>query len=353
MGCLVKRWRMLAVVLAFMLLVSAAPAWGSPAAAPPAAEGLVGLYAGDGERFLIREWDGRLELVYSLGGSPDEPPAWFTVQPLTPVTADAYSLQAGGPLGRQSAPVAFVRDGEGRGTVCRIGGKSYQRQFSAPEKGTVFRIEPLLPLSELRQRAAQAKPPLETGIFRQPELVEVVNFDRTIKLDIRYARTDNFMGMALYDEGRAFLQRPAAEALVRAHRQLAKYGYGIIIHDAYRPWYVTKMFWDATPERQKVFVADPAKGSRHNRGGAVDVSLYDLTTGRPLAMTSDYDEFSQRAYSAYPGGTSLQRWQRDLLRLVMEGEGFTVYPEEWWHFDYGGWQLYPIMNVRFADISYQ
>lgn len=350
MGYLVSKGRLLAVVLAILALAAAVPVWGAPAAPPLSAVGLIGQYAGEGERFLIRERDGQLEMVYSLDGSPDEPPASFSVLPLTPVTADNYRLQAAGPLGRPTAPVAFVRDSEGRAAVCRVGGKSYQRLFSDPEMGAIFRIEPLLPLSELQRRAAEAQPPLETGIFRQPELVEVVTLDSTIKLDIRYARADNFMGIALYDEGRAFLQRPAAEALVRAHRQLAKYGYGLIIHDAYRPWYVTKMFWDATPDRQKMFVADPAKGSRHNRGGAVDVALYDLAGGRPLAMISDYDEFSLRAYSTYPGGTGLERWQRDLLRLVMEGEGFTVYPEEWWHFDYGGWQLYPIQNKRFADI---
>lgn len=350
MGYLVSKGRFFTAILAVALLVSAAPAWGAPAAAPSSTVGLVGLYAGEGEHFLVRERDGILELVYALDGGPDEPPASYTVLPLSPMTANSYRLQVYGPLGRQTAPVSFTRDGEGRGTACRVGGKSYQRQFSAPEKGATFRIEPLLPLEELRWRAAQAKPPLESGIFRQPELVEVANLDRTIRLDIRYARTDNFMGIALYDEGRAFLQRPAAEALVRAQRELAKYGYGLIIHDAYRPWYVTKMFWEATPDRQKMFVADPAKGSRHNRGGAVDVALYDLATGRPLAMISDYDEFSLRAYPTYPGGTSLQRWQRDLLRMVMEGEGFTVYPAEWWHFDYNGWQLYPIMNVRFADI---
>ena len=133
-------------------------------------------------------------------------------------------------------------------------------------------------------------------------------------------------------------------------RALAPLGLGLVIHDAYRPWRVTKMFWDATPPRQRDFVADPSKGSRHNRGCAVDLSLVDLSTRRPLEMTSGFDEFSFRARPDYPGGTSRQRALRDLLRAHMEAEGFTVFPDEWWHFDYRDWQRYPILNVPFRDL---
>jgi D-alanyl-D-alanine dipeptidase len=154
-----------------------------------------------------------------------------------------------------------------------------------------------------------------------------------------------------YDRPRAFLQRPAAEALVRAHRQLAAQGYGLLIHDAYRPWHVTKMFWDATPEESKLFVADPAKGSRHNRGCAVDLTLYKLAGGEPIVMPSGYDEFSPRAFPAYPGGTSRQRWHRELLRRAMEAEGFSVFEFEWWHFDYRDWRRYPILNMPLGEVG--
>jgi len=113
---------------------------------------------------------------------------------------------------------------------------------------------------------------------------------------------------------------------------------------------VTKMFWDATPEKFHNFVADPSKGSRHNRGCAVDLTLYDLKTGTPIEMPGGYDEFSDRSYPEYQGGTSLQRWHRALLRRVMEAEGFAVNPEEWWHFDYKDWQQYAIGNVPFDKI---
>jgi len=146
------------------------------------------------------------------------------------------------------------------------------------------------------------------------------------------------------------LQKPAAEALVRVHRALKKRGYGLLIHDGYRPWSVTKMFFDATPEDLRIFVADPAQGSRHNRGCAVDLTLYDLKSGKPIEMTGGYDEMSDRSYPDYLGGTSLQRWHRDLLRRAMQAEGFTVYEAEWWHFDYKDWQKYPIGNQTFEEI---
>ncbi|HSE50399.1 MAG TPA: M15 family metallopeptidase [Terriglobales bacterium] len=215
-----------------------------------------------------------------------------------------------------------------------------------------FRIMPVRPVAQLRAEALAAKPPVEQG-KRKPELVELVNLDPTIKLDIRYASANNFLSTPMYTEARAFLQKPAAAALVRAHRRLKKQGYGLLIHDGYRPWYVTKMFWDATPADKHEFVADPSEGSRHNRGCAVDLSLYDLKTGREVAMPSGYDEMSERSYADYPGGTAEQRRLRDLLRRAMEREGFQVYEQEWWHFDYQDWKKYPILNVPFEKLGSQ
>ena len=204
-----------------------------------------------------------------------------------------------------------------------------------------FRITPLRPVEELRAEALKEQPPHEQGAFLKSDLVELTTLDPTIKLDIRYATTNNFLGTPVYTEARAFLQRPAAEALLRAHRELKAYGYGLIIHDGYRPWYVTKIFWEATPVDKRIFVADPAKGSNHNRGCAVDLSLYDLKTGEEVTMPSGYDEMSERAYADFPGGTADERARRALLRRVMEKQGFTVNPEEWWHFDYKDWKKYP------------
>ncbi|MGD0912286.1 MAG: M15 family metallopeptidase [Terracidiphilus sp.] len=214
-----------------------------------------------------------------------------------------------------------------------------------------FRITPLRPVAELRAEALKEQPPIEQGTFRKPDLVELVTLDPTIKLDIRYATTNDFLGTPVYTQARAFLQRPAAEALLRAHQELKALGYGLIIHDGYRPWYVTKIFWDATPDDKKIFVANPATGSNHNRGCAVDLSLYDLKTGQEVEMPSGYDEMSDRAYADYAGGTADQRARRAVLRQAMEKQGFKVNPDEWWHFDYKDWKLYPILNVKFEDLG--
>ena len=196
-------------------------------------------------------------------------------------------------------------------------------------------------------------PPREKGEFREADLVEVVKLDPTIRLDVKYATTNNFMGRRMYREARAFLQRPAAEALVRAHRSLKGKGYGIVVFDGYRPWSVTKAFWDAATEEQRriEFVANPRKGSRHNRACAADVTLYELSTGRQVEMPSGYDEFTERAFPNYAGGSAAARANRDLLRQAMEAQGFTVYPAEWWHFDFKGWEQYRIMDVPFEAIS--
>jgi len=222
---------------------------------------------------------------------------------------------------------------------------------SAPAQPQFFHIEPVRPVAQLLPLARAATPPIEQGEFRPSDLVEITALDATIKLDIRYATSRNFLGTPLYSEARAFLQRPAAEALVRVNHALAKDGYGLLVHDAYRPWYVTKIFWDATPPDKHAFVADPAQGSRHNRGCAVDLTLYTLADGKSVQMPSLYDEMSPRAYPNYAGGTPEQRRLRDYLRAQMEAQGFSVYESEWWHFDYKDWKAYAIQNATFEQLD--
>ncbi len=182
--------------------------------------------------------------------------------------------------------------------------------------------------------------------WRQPDLVDVAALEPSILLDVRYATADNFVGRPVYPPGtRVLLQRPAADAVVRAHHRLAAHGYGLVLLDGYRPWSVTKLFWDVTPPDRRAFVADPKEGSRHNRGCAIDVTLYDLDSGRQVEMPSAYDDFSERAHPDYEGGPVEARARRELLRMVMENEGFAIYPNEWWHFDFGDWEEWPVMNV--------
>lgn len=185
---------------------------------------------------------------------------------------------------------------------------------------------------------------------RPSELVELSRIDSTIRLDIRYATPQNFMKRPMYAEARAFLQKPAAEAVVRVQRALHAKGFGLLIFDGYRPWAVTKEFWDETPPEKHGFVADPKQGSKHNRGCAVDLSMVSLKTGKEIIMPSPYDDFTEKASPSYHGGSRTQRRLRDMLRAAMEKEGFTVDGGEWWHFDYKDWRSYDVLNIPFGQV---
>ena len=132
---------------------------------------------------------------------------------------------------------------------------------------------------------------------------------------------------------------------------MANAGLGIVVYDGYRPWTITKLFWEVVSVDQRIFVADPAKGSKHNRGCAVDLSIVDSKTGMAVPMPSGYDEFTERASPDYSGGTAEERTNRDLLRRLMEGAGFIVNPKEWWHFDYKDWEQYPIYDLSFDQAA--
>jgi CubicO group peptidase (beta-lactamase class C family)/D-alanyl-D-alanine dipeptidase len=306
-----------------------------PAPAAEKLRGLIGEYGWDHDTLYILEKDARLTALIE----------WHDYYPLQEISNDVYRFPGWGLYDGEG--LTFHRGTGGRATKAVLGsGLVFHRRKIAGEQQVSAHIDPLKPVAELRRAALAAQPPHEPGEFRKPDLVEIVSLDPTIKLDIRYASTNNFMRSVFYPEARAFLQRPAAEALVRAHRKLKTMGYGLLIHDAYRPWYVTKMFWDGTPPDKRIFVADPSQGSRHNRGCAVDLTLYDLKSGKPAEMVGLYDEMSERSYPDYPGGTALARWHRHLLRRAMEDQGFTVYDVEWWHFDYKDWRKYPILNLR-------
>jgi D-alanyl-D-alanine dipeptidase len=307
-----------------------------PTAAPARYRGLIGEYGAGESIVIVLEDGGRLFVRRDKASDA-----------LREISRNTFEVVSDP---RKGERVAFTRDASGRGTTMQFGGLRFLRRKIEPESGNQLHVQPLRPVPELMEEALAAQPPAEDGEFRRTDLVELTKLDSTIRLEIRYATTNNFLGTVFYSQPRAFMQRPAAEAVVRANTRLHVLGYGLLIHDAYRPWYVTKVFWDATPDDKKVFVADPSKGSRHNRGCAVDLTLYDLKTKKPIEMVSTYDETTARAYPDYPGGASLQRWHRALLRAAMEAEGFTVYEAEWWHFDYKDWRKYLIGHLKFEQI---
>jgi CubicO group peptidase (beta-lactamase class C family)/D-alanyl-D-alanine dipeptidase len=301
----------------------------TPPAEPPAELlPLLGEYGWDHNVLVVYEDHGRLATLIE----------WVVRDIPTREAADRYRYASGMYGGDQ---LVFERDERGRVVAAVLGGARFPRR---PDPDPDFRITPTGDVAALRAAAMRATPPSQPDGLRPFDLVDLTTLDPTLKFDVRYATTNNFLGTKVYERAIAKLQRPAADALLRVHRSLAAAGLGLCVFDAYRPWFVTKVFADATPASMQHFVADPSQGSRHNRGCAVDLTLYDRATGEVLAMPSGFDEFTERAYPDYPGGTSRQRHFREVLRRAMEAEGFTVYEHEWWHFDFRDWRHYGIGN---------
>jgi len=186
-------------------------------------------------------------------------------------------------------------------------------------------------------------------VFRDPSnrLVDLESLG--IAIDIRYATRNNFMKRKLYPVAKAYLRAPAAQALEDVDRELAARGLAVKVFDAYRPYRITEKMWERI--KNPDFVADPAKGSRHNRGAAVDLTLIDRTTGKELAMPTPYDDFTPRARNDFNDLPADALANRALLREVMTKHGFEPLPSEWWHYDFTGWEQFGLMDVPLEDLS--
>ena len=181
------------------------------------------------------------------------------------------------------------------------------------------------------------------------QLVNLANFIPMLTLDIRYATTNNFLGEPVYPSAKAYLNLAAARALKEVQEDLHHKGLGLKIFDAYRPYQVTVLFYEKV--KDTVYVASPYRGSRHNRGAAVDLTLIDLSSGEELQMPTPFDDFSKKAhtnYSELPPGVIRNR---ELLKSVMVKHGFEVYPDEWWHYDYKGWKGHPLYDLSFEQVE--
>jgi D-alanyl-D-alanine dipeptidase len=179
-------------------------------------------------------------------------------------------------------------------------------------------------------------------------LVEIRKVIPQIQLDIRYATTNNFTHHKMYKQARAFARLPVVMALKDVEGELKTQGLGLKIYDAYRPYAVTAHFYEVTPDTN--FVADPRRGSKHNRGCAIDLSLIDLKTGKELDMPTGFDSFSKKASANYPDLLLTEIANRELLKSVMQKHGFRVISTEWWHYDYNGWQNYELLDVPFEKL---
>jgi D-alanyl-D-alanine dipeptidase len=178
-------------------------------------------------------------------------------------------------------------------------------------------------------------------------LVELNTVIPDVLLDIRYATTNNFTGKVVYPSARCFLAEPAALALGKVQADLRTQGYRLVVYDGYRPLHVQKTFWKILPDPR--YVADPAKGSKHNRGYAVDVTLAD-SQGTLVEMPTEFDDFSEKAAADYPQVTPAAAQHRRVLQETMKKHGFNPFASEWWHFDYQGWETQPNRDIPFDAI---
>lgn len=180
------------------------------------------------------------------------------------------------------------------------------------------------------------------------ELVEIKKAIPNIRLDIRYATTNNFMQQVMYKQVRAFARKPVVDALKKIQKELNKRGYGLKIFDGYRPYAITVEFYKKASDKN--FVANPAKGSKHNRGCAVDLTLINLKTGKELVMPTPYDSFSAAAAAKYEKVSPEARKNRDFLIAIMGKYNMNVLENEWWHYDFSGWRGYDLMDIPFEKL---
>jgi D-alanyl-D-alanine dipeptidase len=180
------------------------------------------------------------------------------------------------------------------------------------------------------------------------ELVDIKKAIPSVTLDIRYATKNNFMKQVMYKQARAFARKPVVEKLKLIQAELKKKGYGLKIYDGYRPYAVTVSFYEKASDKN--FVANPKKGSKHNRGCAVDLSIIDLKTGKDVPMPTPYDSFEAAAAPHYTNLPTQIIKNRDFLINTMQANGFKVIYNEWWHFDFIGWQAYDLMDIPFEKL---
>lgn len=181
------------------------------------------------------------------------------------------------------------------------------------------------------------------------ELIDLEKFIPDIKLDIRYATTNNFTNERIYTLSKAYARRPVAESLKRIQADLKPLGLGLKIFDAYRPYKATVKFYEVY--RDTTYVASPYRGSRHNRGCAIDLTLIDLKTGEELKMPTGFDSFSKAAWPSTPVSDPVVRKNRTTLINAMQKHGFRVNSSEWWHFDFIGWKKYEVLDIDFEELE--
>ncbi len=304
----------------------------APEAAPPELLEFLGEYGSEHNSLIVYEDGGRLAVLIE----------WFRRDLPDFEEKDRYSFPPGT---YHDDELQFRRNHEGKVHAVLLSGARLERR-PAPSTDS-FQKESDQSTSALVAVARKSSPPLSLTIGKLAhDLISPLSIagGAGMQFDSRHEMTNQLFGAKLSDQSSMHLQRPAAEALVRVHQALAKHDVGIQMFEGYQPWWITKVIWDAAPQHLKRFVSDPNYGSQHNRGCAVSLTLYNRKTRKPINMPSGYGELSERAYADYPGGTSRQRFFRELLRGAMESEGFHASQHAWWQFVHKDWREYPVSN---------
>ncbi len=180
-------------------------------------------------------------------------------------------------------------------------------------------------------------------------LVDITKINPNIKIDCVYATTRNFTKKQIYLAPKCYLLTSVALQLDKIQRELEKQGLGLLVWDAYRPLSAQQRLWDAFPDPR--YVADPKKGGRHSRGTAVDLTIVNLSDGTALEMGTDHDNFTKMAWPSATTISDKAKKNRKLLSALMVKYGFEPLATEWWHFDFHGWQEYPVLKIDFDVIG--
>lgn len=320
-----------------------------PAPLQKAENALLGVYTGNNAMLLVRENNGKLDVVYRYLQNDND----FThsnIYPLTREHYDSYTLNEVGPVTNTEISLRFQRDKEGNGVSISLGQHNYTRKFIAGENGKSFRVKLEQPWDKLEKEAQAAVLPAQKAV-NKADLVDLSTVVPGLYYDLRYSTDNNIFGTPLVKSKKAYLDKAAAAALGCVQKRLSEYGYGLVVWEAYRSWSDFKLATLALPQKYKKLLPKAEEGYPHNTGRSIDVSLYDLSTKTPVRMISDFDEPTPAQYSRFIGGNELQRWQRDLLREMMGLEGFVGSDMEWWHFDYLPDEKYQLLNIAPASLQ--
>ena len=297
---------------------------------------LVGLYGLKESPFILFEQQGNL---YVQQG-------WVNVYKLDPIRPDTFALPADGLYGGEEVHIG--RDEDGIANMLYVANMGFERLQETASRYTVDQIPLNPPFNPLIETAS---PPHQDTTLKSSELVDLTMIDPLLNMEVDFATQENIFGTNLYNEARILLQQPIAEALFNIKRKIRPDNLGLVIHDAYRPWRTTHAIWKSIPDSLSRFFSPSQEGSCQNRGAGISVSLFRLNTGESLPMPTDYGVLSVDAYSDYPLLSAEVRRNRDLLRHLMENEGFKASRYRWWHFDHLSCETYPIIDILHEDVN--